>query len=57
MAVINTDSEVALDTLQNRNKHYIIIENIRKEIKILEDLRWTVFFNWVKAHVRIQGNE
>ena len=43
MAVINTDSEVALDTLQNRNKHYIIIENIRKEIKMLEDLEWTVF--------------
>ena len=35
----------------------MIIENIRKEIKMLEDLRWTVFFNWVKAHVGKQGNE
>jgi hypothetical protein len=24
---------------------------------MLEDLRWTVFFDWVKAHVGIQGNE
>jgi hypothetical protein len=24
---------------------------------MLEDLRWTAFFNWVKAHVRILGNE
>jgi len=30
MAVVNTDSKVTLGTLQNRNKHYIIIENIRK---------------------------
>ena len=55
--MVNTDSKVTLDTLQNRNKHYILIQNIRKEIKRLEDLQWTVFFNWVKAHVRIQGNE
>ena len=57
IAVVNTDSKVTLDTLQNRNKHYILIENIRKEIKRLEDLRWTLFFNWVKAHVGIKGNE
>jgi ribonuclease HI len=48
---------VTLDTLQNRNKHYILIGNIRKEIKRVEDLRWTVFCNWVKASVGIQGNE
>jgi ribonuclease HI len=27
-----------------------------KERKMLEDLLWTVFFKWVKAHVEIQGN-
>ena len=48
---------MTLEALQNRNKHYILIESVRKEIKRLEDLRWTVFFNWVKAHVRIKGNE
>jgi len=55
--VVNTDSKVTLDTLQNRNKHYILIGNIRKEIERLEDQQWTVLFNWVKAHVGIQGNE
>jgi len=48
---------VTLDTLQNRNKHYILIGNIRKEIKRMEGQQWTVFFNWVKAHIRIQRNE
>jgi len=48
---------VTLDTRQNRNKHYILIGNIRKEIKRLEDQQWTVFLNWVKAHIGIQGNE
>ena len=55
--MVNTDSKVTLDALQNRNKHYILTESIRKEIKRLEDLQWTVFSNWVKANVRIQGNE
>ena len=57
ITVVNTGSKATLNTLQNRNKHYILIENIRKEIKRLEGLQWTVFFNWVKAHVGIQGNE
>jgi len=35
--LVNTDSKVTLDTVQNRNKHYILIENIRKAIKRLED--------------------
>jgi hypothetical protein len=57
IAVVNTDSKVTLDTLKNRNKHSILTENIRKEIKRLEDLDWTVLFNWVKAHTGIQENE
>jgi len=55
--VVNTDSRVALDTLRNRKKHNILIENTRKEIKRLEVLQWTVIFNWVKAHAGTQGNE
>ena len=55
--LVNTDSKITLTTVQNRNKHYILIENIRKEIKRLEDQQWTVLFNWVKAHIRIEGNE
>jgi ribonuclease HI len=38
IAVVNTDSKVTLDTLWNRNKHYIITEDIRKEINRLEEL-------------------
>jgi len=55
--VVNTDSKVTLDILQNRNKHYRLRGNIRKEIKRLEDQQWTVLINWVKGHVGIQGNE
>jgi len=55
IVVVNTDSRVTLDTLQNGNKHYILIGNIRKEIKRLEEQQWTVFFKWLKAQVRIQG--
>jgi hypothetical protein len=33
IAVVNTDSKVTLDTLQNRNKRYILIENIMEEIE------------------------
>jgi transcription elongation GreA/GreB family factor len=33
--VVNTNSKVTLDTLKNRNKHYILIQNMRKEIKML----------------------
>ncbi|KAJ4430157.1 hypothetical protein ANN_22367 [Periplaneta americana] len=57
IAVVNTDSKVTLDTLQNKNKHNPIIENIKKEWKKLERQQWTVLFRWVKAHVGILGNE
>ena len=57
IVLVNTDSKVTLDTLQNRNKHYILIESIRMAIKRLEDQQWTVLFNWMKAHVGIAGNE
>ena len=35
--VINRERKLTLDTLPIRNKHYILIGNIRKEIKKLED--------------------
>ena len=57
IVLVNTDSKVTLDTLHNRNKHYILIENIRMAIKRLQDQQWTVLCNWVKAHVGIEGNE
>jgi len=57
IVVVNTESKVTLDTLKNRNKHYKLIGNIRKEIKRLEDQQWTLLFNWVKAHVGIEGKK
>ena len=48
---------MTLDTLQNRNKHYILIGNIRKKIKQVEGQYWKVILNWLKAHVGIQGIE
>jgi len=57
IVAVSTDSKVTLDTLQNRNNNCILIGNIRKEIKRLEDQQWTVLFNWVKALVEIEGNE
>ena len=42
---------------QTQTHTHTLIENIRTEIKRLEDLDWTVIFNWVKAHIGIQGNE
>ena len=57
IVAVNANSKVTLGTLQNRNKHYILTGNIRKEIKRLEDQQWTVVFNWVKARVGIEGNE
>ena len=51
--MVNTD-KVTLDTLKNRNKHYILIGNIRNKEA---GGNGQCYFNWVKAHVGIQGNE
>jgi len=45
IVVFNTDSKVTLDTLQNRSKQCILLGNLRKEIKRLEEQQWTVFFD------------
>ena len=57
IAVVNTDSIVTIETLQNRNKHYRLTGSIKKEIMRLEDQQWTVLFNLVKAHTGIKENE
>ena len=43
IAVVNTDGKVTQNNLKNRNKHSILKENIRTEIKRLENLEWIVF--------------
>jgi len=37
IVVVNTDSKVTLDILQNRNKHFILIGNTGKKTERLED--------------------
>ncbi|KAJ4433166.1 hypothetical protein ANN_15423 [Periplaneta americana] len=56
-AAIHTDSRITLDSLRNFNNHHHLIEHIRKQIRKLETLNWTVHFAWVKAHVGLAGNE
>ncbi|KAJ4442355.1 hypothetical protein ANN_03941 [Periplaneta americana] len=31
--------------------------NLRRKIRQLKDLNWTIHFGWVKAHIGIEGNE
>jgi len=36
LVLVNREINVTLDTLQNRNKHYILIGNVMKKIKMLK---------------------
>jgi ribonuclease HI len=54
---IFTDSRITIDSLKNVNKNSYLIEEIRKRISNLERTNWTIEFSWVKAHLRIYGNE
>ncbi|KAJ4448399.1 hypothetical protein ANN_10415 [Periplaneta americana] len=56
-AAIHTDSRITLDSLRNFNNHHHLIEHIRKQIRKLETLNWTIHFAWVKAHAGLEGNE
>jgi hypothetical protein len=37
--------------------HGFIIEQIRNKIRQLKEQNWTIYFKWVKAHIRIDGNQ
>jgi ribonuclease HI len=56
-AAIYTDSKVTIDSLKNHAIHGFLIEKIRKKIRHLDTLNWTIHFTWVKAQVGIEGNE
>ena len=56
-ATIYTDSRMTLDTLKNSNIHTFLIEEIRRKLTEMGKTNWKIQFSWVKAHVRIQGNE
>lgn len=56
-ALIYTDSRITLDSLKNSRNHNNIIENIRQQMRILNNHNWTIHYSWVKAHVGNFGNE
>ncbi|KAJ4437961.1 hypothetical protein ANN_13900, partial [Periplaneta americana] len=51
------NSRITLDSLRNFDNHHHLIEQIRKQIRKLETLNWTIHFAWVKAHAGLAGNE
>ncbi|KAJ4448236.1 hypothetical protein ANN_10250 [Periplaneta americana] len=54
---IYTDSKITLDSLRNGSNHNNLIEDIRTNLRLVENDRWLVDFGWVKAHVGNYGNE
>jgi len=55
--IVNTDSPITLQILQNQKKHRNITEQIRTKVIEMEEQEWLVEFNWIKAHARHHGNE
>ena len=56
-ATIYTDSRMTLDSLKNGNIHTYLIEEIRRKVAEMGEIKWKIQFCWVKAHAGIQGNE
>jgi ribonuclease HI len=56
-AVIYTDSKITLDSIRSTKNHNHLTEEIRKGAVTLNKKNWKKEFKWVKAHVRIFGNE
>jgi hypothetical protein len=46
-----------LDSLINSNIHTFLIKEIRRKLTEMEKTNWKIQFCWIKAHIRIQGNE
>jgi len=53
---IHTDSRITLDAMANPRNHQNLVEQIRDEIRRLENDNWTIHFTWVKTHNNF-GNE
>ena len=56
-ATIHTDSRTTLDSLKNNNIHIHRIEEIRRKVAEMGEIKWKIQFWWVKDHAGIQGNE
>jgi len=48
---------MTLDSLKNSNIHTYLIEEIRRKVAEMGEIKWKIQFCWVKGHVGIQGNE
>jgi ribonuclease HI len=54
---IHTDSRITLDAVANPRNHQSSIEQIRDDIRRLENDNWTIHFTGVKAHNDNYGNK
>ena len=54
---VYTDSKITLFLIKDNKKQNMIIADILKTIRSLEQNHWVIHFSWVKAHIGIAGNE
>jgi ribonuclease HI len=54
---IHTDSRITLEATTNPSNHQNLVEQIRDEIRRLENDSWIIHFTWVKAHDGNHGDE
>jgi ribonuclease HI len=57
MATIFSDSQMTLDSFKNSNFHTFLIEETRTKLTKMGKTNWKIQLCWIKAHVKIQGNE
>ncbi|PSN48138.1 hypothetical protein C0J52_23758 [Blattella germanica] len=48
----HTDSKITLDSLRNGRNHNNLIDEIRKNLRTVENNGWQVHFGWVKLRQR-----
>jgi ribonuclease HI len=56
-ATIFTDSQIALDRLQNNNIHSHFVKETRRKLTEMKTGGWKTTLGWVKAHTGNWGNE
>jgi hypothetical protein len=56
-STIYTDSRRTLDSLKNSNIHTYLVEEMRRKVAEMGEIKWKIEFCWVKARAGIQGNE
>jgi len=54
---VHTDSRTTLDSLYNTDIHTFLIEEIRQNVREMENREWKIRFSWIKAHAGVSGNE